>query len=99
MPKTAKSRADLKAIPMLAKESLYVGIDVGKHQHIAGFVSCTLLARHERFEGCPVLAFEQSRQGFRELIDRIQSYVPLAACRRERSSNHSSHQVSRTGVV
>jgi transposase len=38
------------------------------------------LTRHERFEGCPVLAFEQSRQGFRDLIDRIQSYVPLEQC-------------------
>jgi transposase len=80
MPPPAKSRSDSKIIPMLAKESLYVGIDVGKHRHIAGFVSNTLLARHERFEGCPVLAFEQSRQGFRDLIDRIQSYVPLEQC-------------------
>ena len=38
------------------------------------------MARHERFEGCPVLAIEQSRQGFRDLIDRIQSYVPLEQC-------------------
>ncbi|WP_149404671.1 IS110 family transposase, partial [Dictyobacter arantiisoli] len=80
MPKTAKSCTNLTAIPMLAKESLYVGIDVGKYQHVAGFVSRTLLTRHERFEGCPVLAFEQSRQGFRDLVDRIQSYVPLEQC-------------------
>jgi transposase len=72
-----KQRLDLTPVPLLRQESLYVGIDVGKYQHVAGFVSTTLLERHERFEGCPVLIFEQSRQGFRSLIDRIRSYVPL----------------------
>lgn len=47
-------------------ESVYGGIDVG-------FVSNTLLARHGRFEGCPVLKFE----GFRTLADRLRSYVAL----------------------
>jgi len=70
-----KQRLDLTPVPILRNESLYVGIDVGKYQHVAGFVSTTLLERHERFEGCPVLIFEQSRQGFRSLIERIRSYV------------------------
>jgi len=60
-----------------AHESVYVGIDVGKQRHIAGLVSAGLLARHERFEGCPVLAFDNSREGFRSLIDRIQTLCPL----------------------
>jgi transposase len=60
-----------------ADESVYIGIDVGKQRHLAGFVSTGLLARHERFEGCPVLAFHNSREGFRTLIDRIQSLCPL----------------------
>lgn len=63
---------------MLAHESLYVGIDVGKRQRVAGFVSTTLLQRHERFEGCPVLRFDNTREGFRLLVDRLQDYVPLA---------------------
>lgn len=71
-------RPDLKAIPMFKNESLYVGVDIGKHTHVAGFVSTTLLDRHERFEGCPVLTFEQSREGFRSLVERITSYVPVA---------------------
>jgi transposase len=50
---------------------------VGKHTHVAGFVSRTLLERHERFEGCPALSFEQSRAGFRRLVERIESYAPL----------------------
>ena len=67
-------------VPMLARESLYVGIDVARQRHVAGFVSTTLLARHQRFEGCPALAFDNSREGFRLLVDRIQAYVPLEQC-------------------
>ncbi len=77
MANKTQDRTDLKAIPMLKNESLYVGIDVGKATHVAGFVSRTLLERHERFEACPALAFEQSREGFRSLIDRIRSYIAL----------------------
>jgi hypothetical protein len=42
-------------IPMLSSESLYIGVDIGKFNHVAGFISKTLLARHERFEGYPAL--------------------------------------------
>lgn len=73
----AKAGSDFHAIPMLASDSLYIGIDVGKFRHIAGFVSTTLLNRFQRFEGCPALVFEQSREGFRTLVDRIQAYVPI----------------------
>jgi len=73
----AKARPDLQIIPMLAHESLYIGVDIGKFKHIAGFVSTTLLARFQRFEGCPALVFEQSREGFRALVDRIGAYVPI----------------------
>lgn len=66
--------------PMLAHEALYVGVDVGKQHHMAGFVSMTLLQRHERFEGCPVLRFTNTREGFRELVDRLRAYVPLEQC-------------------
>jgi transposase len=62
---------------MLAQETLYIGVDIGKFRHVAGFLSRTLLARHGRFEGCPALAFEQSREGFRTLVDRIRELVPL----------------------
>jgi len=62
-------------VPLLTHESVYVGIDVGKHTHVAGFVSNTLLQRHKHFEGCPSLKFAQSREGFRSLIDRISEYV------------------------
>jgi transposase len=63
--------------PLLARESLYVGVDVGKHKHVAGFVSRTLLERHGRFEGCPALAFDNTRDGFRALVERLQTYAPL----------------------
>lgn len=66
-----------KVIPMLARETLYVGIDIGKDTHVAGFLSPTLLARYQRFEHCPALTFANSREGFRSLLDRIGAYVPL----------------------
>jgi transposase len=68
---------DLQALPMLPHETLYVGIDIGKRSHVAGFISPTLLARHQRFEACPALSFENSREGFRALVDRIKGYVSL----------------------
>lgn len=52
-------------------------VDIGKFRHVAGFLSRTLLARHERFEGCPTLAFEQSREGFRSFVDHLREYTPL----------------------
>src|SRR5258708_9255650 len=71
------TRARLRPVPLLARESLYVGIDVGKHRHVAGFVSRTLLERHERFEGCPALTFANTREGFRDLVARITTSAPL----------------------
>jgi len=75
--KAATRRAHLTPVPLLARESLYVGIDVGKQAHVAGFISTTLLERHTHFEGCPALAFANGREGFTALLDRIRAYVPL----------------------
>ncbi len=77
MAKRTHAHPDLKAVPMLLNESLYIGIDIGKGKHVAGFLSQTLLSRHDRFEACPALVFENSREGFRLLIERIRSYSPL----------------------
>ena len=77
MATRAHPHPDLKAVPMLLNESLYIGIDIGKGKHVAGFLSQTLLERHERFEACPALVFENSREGFRLLIERIRSYSQL----------------------
>src|SRR5579871_4373678 len=77
MARTSKVHPELQIIPMLARETLYVGIDIGKTLHVAGFLSTTLLTRHQRFEHCPALTFENSREGFRALVDRIRAYVPL----------------------
>ncbi len=67
----------LHTMPQLGHETLYVGIDVGKLQHVAGFVAQSLLTRYQRFESCPALSFANSREGFRALADRMQAYVPL----------------------
>ncbi len=76
----AKAKPDLKAIPMLLNESMYIGVDIGKFKHVAGFVSTTLLQRHQRFESCPAFTFEQSRAGFQAFLDRVRAFVPLEHC-------------------
>lgn len=80
-PQSAATRfapaAALHIVPQLGHETLYLGIDVGKTQHVAGFVSHTLLTRYQRFESCPALTFTQSREGFHALAERIREYVPL----------------------
>lgn len=38
---------------MLLRESVYIGVDIGKFKHVAGFISKTLLERHQHFEHCP----------------------------------------------
>ncbi|HEU5382684.1 MAG TPA: IS110 family transposase [Ktedonobacteraceae bacterium] len=77
MPRQPSARPSLQSLPMLPHETVYVGVDIGKLSHVAGFVSSTLLARHQRFEVCPALSFDNSREGFRALLDRIKGYVPL----------------------
>jgi transposase len=77
MARSKKARPDLTLLPMLPHETMYIGIDVGKFRHVAGFLSRTLLQRHERFEGCPTLAFDQSREGFHAFVDRIGELVPI----------------------
>src|SRR5579875_397351 len=77
MARKASSPATEEQNPLLPHETLYVGIDIGKRVHVAGFLSTTLLARHQRFEACPALSFENTREGFRALVDRIKGYVPL----------------------
>src|SRR5215470_10829329 len=77
MAGSKKAISTLALIPMLPHETLYIGVDVGKFRHVAGFLSRTLLQRHERFEGCPTLAFDQSREGFRAFVDGIRELVPI----------------------
>ncbi len=66
-----------QGVAQLGQETLYVGVDIGKSGHVAGFLSTPLLARHRRFEQCPALSFENSREGFHLLLQRIQTFVPL----------------------
>ncbi len=77
MVQRKKVRSAFVSLPILSRETLYIGVDIGKFRHVAGFLSRTLLAQHGRFEGCPTLAFEQSREGFRSFVDRVRELVPL----------------------
>lgn len=74
---TRRTKQALQAVPLLLHESVFLGIDVGKTRHVAGFVSKTLLERHQRFEACPALAFENSREGFAALAERMRTLAPL----------------------
>ncbi|MBO0793690.1 MAG: IS110 family transposase [Ktedonobacteraceae bacterium] len=71
---------DLNAVPAFLREPVYIGIDIGKFKHVAGFISKTLLERHQHFEHCPAFLFEQSREGFRAFVERIRAYCPLEHC-------------------
>jgi transposase len=80
MAKRTKAPSDPKVLPMLTNESIYVGVDIGKFKNVAGFISRTLLERHQHFEKCPAFLFEQSREGFRAFVERIRTYCPLEHC-------------------
>jgi transposase len=80
MTSSKKIRSDLTVAPMLPNESLYIGVDIGKFKHVAGFLSKTLLERHKHFEHCPAFIFDQSREGFHAFVERIQAYCPLEQC-------------------
>jgi hypothetical protein len=71
---------NLQATPLLTKESLSIGIALGKARHIAGFVSLTLLERRQRCEACPALVCEHSREGFPALLERIRTLAPQEHC-------------------
>jgi len=63
MPHKTSVPVDQEPLSPLGQETLYVGVDIGKTAHVAGFTSVTLLTRHQRFEHCPALTFENSREG------------------------------------
>jgi transposase len=80
MAPRSEAHPGLTALPMLPHESIYIGVDVGKFKHVAGFVSKTLLDRHKHCEHCPAFIFEQSREGFRAFVARIGAICPLEHC-------------------
>ncbi len=80
MAKRKQTPSPLASLPMLPTEAIYIGVDIGKFKHVAGFLSKTLLGRHKHFEHCPAFVFDQSREGFRAFVERIQAYSPLEQC-------------------
>jgi len=72
---------EIEALAVLAEgEMLYVGIDVGKESHHVGLMSKSLLAKHRRFDKCPVSNFPNSREGFDQLLEALRAYAPLGRC-------------------
>jgi len=43
MPKRNQTPPALAAFPLPPTEAIYIGVDIGKFKHVAGFVSKTLL--------------------------------------------------------
>src|SRR6185437_8102743 len=80
MMERKQAPSPLTALPMLPAEAIYIGVDIGKFKHVAGFVSKTLLERHQHFENCPAFTCEQSREGFRAFVERIRTYDTLEHC-------------------
>ncbi len=79
MTKRKQELSKLTPLPILPTEAIYIGVDIGKFKQVAGFVSKTLLERHKHFENCPAFTFEQSREGFRALVERIRASGPASA--------------------
>lgn len=63
-------------VPLPASR-IFVGIDVGKESHYAGFVSQSLLLQHRRFERCPSLKIKNSREDFERLLTAMKAYGSL----------------------
>ena len=80
MARRTKEPSHSSALSLLPKEPVYIGVDIGKFKNVAGFLSRTLLDRHQHFENCPAFVFEQSREGFRAFVERIRTYCPLEHC-------------------
>ncbi len=59
---------------------LYLGIDVAKSAHVGAFVSHELIAKHGRFEKCPVVVFNNSREGFEKLAGQIREHGTPEEC-------------------
>jgi transposase len=76
----SKAHSALLVLPTLPDESSYLGVDGGTFKHVAGFVSKTLLDRHQHLEQCPAFMFEQARAGFRAFVARIGALCPLEHC-------------------
>lgn len=68
---------DPRPIPAI---QLFVGIDIAKQKHVAGFISPALLAQHKRFTKCPTMNVHNSRTGFEALVQTMKGYASLDRC-------------------
>lgn len=86
----SQTKPNLTPLPSLRHEILYIGVVIGKFQHVAGFLSPTLLARHERFEGRPTLSFVRSREGLETFLDRVRELVPLSQLEKDSAAHRKN---------
>lgn len=68
------------AFPAISSKQLFIGVDVAKRSHVAGFSAPELLAHYKRFQRCPWISFENSRRGFEQLVEAMRSYADLGNC-------------------
>ena len=78
--------------PQVINETWYVGVDMCKRAHVAGFLYSSLLSRHQRVEHCPALSFENSREGF---VHSLSASRHSSHSRRFRCCSHVTGQYHR----
>lgn len=61
----------------LRPERLFVGVDVGKGNHVAAFYSRFLQRKHGHYSKSPTMPFANVRREFERLVTRIRAYAPL----------------------
>src|SRR5581483_757973 len=61
-------------------EWVYVGIDVGKEKHDAGFISRRILANSHGVFNCPTHTFANTREGFASVVAAISTHGDLRRC-------------------
>lgn len=64
----------------LRTERLYVGIDVGKENHVAAFYSAYLQRKYGHYTAIPTIPVANSRLDFERLVAQIQLHAPLDRC-------------------
>lgn len=66
--------------PVASPPTLYIGIDVGKTSHYAGFISDNLLRMHKSYDKCPTRYVPNNRADFEALFALVTSYTPFECC-------------------
>ena len=68
MAKRNKAHPDL-SVPHASSQILFIGVDIGKFKHVAGFISKTLLERHPHARVVRPLFLSNREKAFEPLLN------------------------------